>query len=156
MEIRPFRGWRYNTIPGGDVSALIAPPYDVLSASDKDELLARSARNIVAVDLPHVPPTQAGPEEAYAAAAGRLAEWKSDGVLRRDASESLYAYEQTYEWAGRTFVRPALIAGVRATALGEDVIPHEQTHRGPQADRLRLTEHTRMQLSPIFLSLIHI
>ena len=150
MEIRPFRGWRYCGGLEGDVGDLIAPPYDVLSQQDKDELLARSDKNIVAVDLPHVPPKELGPEEAYQKAASLLGEWKASGVLRQDTTPALYAYEQTFQWAGKTYSRRAMICGLRGSELGKDVIPHEYTHPGPKADRLRLTEHTRTQLSPIF------
>ena len=150
MEIRPFCGWRYGGRLDGDVSPYIAPPYDVLSAADKEALLAQSKQNVVAVDLPHVPPKELGPDQAYADAADLLAEWKASGVLRRDEEPGLYVYEQTYEWAGRTYTRRAMICGVRATELGEDVIPHEHVFRGPLADRLKLTQCTRTQLSPIF------
>ena len=147
MEIRPFRGWRYRQ---KDISAFVAPPYDVLSADDKRSLLAKSDRNIVAVDLPHVPPKDAGSDEEYAAAAGTLRQWMASGVLARETAPALYAYQQEYAWAGRRFTRRAMIAAVRATPLGQDVIPHEHTFAGPKADRLKLTQHARMQLSPIF------
>lgn len=150
MEIRAFRGWRYGAESGADISRYIAPPYDVLSADDKRELLARCEGNIVAVDMPHAPPTEAGPDEEYQAAAALLDEWKAIGLLRQDQTPSLYAYEQAYEWAGRTYARRALLCGVRATELGRDVIPHEHTFAGPKADRLKLTQFTRMQMSPIF------
>lgn len=149
MELRPFRGWRFAS-PQGDVGSFLAPPYDVLSAADKQALLEACPRNIVAVDLPVVPPKEAGPDEVYAAAADRLRQWMAQGVLTQDPRPALYAYEQSFPWAGRTYVRRALLAGVRATPLGQDVIPHEHTFAGPKADRLKLTEHTRMQLSPIF------
>ncbi len=149
MDIRGFRGWRYAG-EDGNVTPFIAPPYDILSESDLKVLLDRSDRNIVAVDVPHFPPGSAGPDSAYAAAAGRLAQWQSDGTLVQDSAPSVYAYEQEYTWAGRTYVRRALLAGVRATPFGEDVIPHEHTFPGPKADRMKLTEHTHMQLSPIF------
>ncbi|MCE5324782.1 MAG: DUF1015 domain-containing protein [Planctomycetaceae bacterium] len=147
MEIRPFRGWRYSA---ADLSSLIAPPYDVLSAADKQALLAKSDRNIVGVDMPHFPPGSAGPDEVYAQAAATLEKWITDGTLTRDIRAALYAYEQTYDWAGRTYHRRALLCGVRATPLGQDVIPHEHTFAGPKADRLKLTQHTHKQLSPIF------
>jgi uncharacterized protein (DUF1015 family) len=146
MEIRPFQGWHY---PAGDVSDRIAPPYDILTASDKQDLLARSGENMVAVDLPHVPPKELGPPEAYEQAASLLEQWQGSGVLVQD-EPALYAYEQTYTWAGTTHSRRAMLAGVRATPLGQDVIPHEHTFAGPKADRLKLTECTRTQLSPIF------
>jgi uncharacterized protein (DUF1015 family) len=150
VDIRAFRGWRFSAGPAGEVSAQIAPPYDILSLQDKDALLARSATNIVAVDLPHVPPKELGPEAVYAAAAEILSDWKQSGVLVRDSRPALYAYQQTYTWDGRAYARRAILAGVRATPLGRDVIPHEHTFAGPKADRLRLTEKTKMQLSPIF------
>jgi uncharacterized protein (DUF1015 family) len=147
MEIRPFRGWHFR---GPDVSLQIAPPYDILDQSDKDAFLAAEKTNIVAVDLPHCPPKSVGPEECYKAAASLLEKWKKTKVLYRDDKPALYAYEQTYTWAGRTYARRAMLCGVRATPLGADVIPHEHTFAGPKADRLKLTTATKMQLSPIF------
>ncbi|MFB3892126.1 MAG: DUF1015 family protein [Phycisphaerae bacterium] len=149
MEIRPFRGWRFRG-RSGDVSEHIAPPYDVLTAADKGRLLARSEENVVAADMPHVPPNTLGPDAVYLAAAETLAKWKSSGVLVQDQSPAVYAYEQTFSWAGKRHTRRAIVCGVRATELGKDVIPHEHTFPGPKADRLRLTEFTRMQLSAIF------
>jgi uncharacterized protein (DUF1015 family) len=146
MEIHPFPGWRFAS---GDLTGLIAPPYDILTAEDKQQLLAADPRNIVAVDLPHVPPKELGPEGKYEQAAQTLLAWKSDGTLAQDPP-SLYVYEQTYTWAGQAHTRRAMLAGVRATPLGQDVIPHEHTFAGPKADRLKLTEKTRSQLSPIF------
>ena len=150
MEIRAFRGWRFRPGPDGTVSDYLAPPYDILSADDKQALLARSGQNIVAVDLPYVPPKEAGPDEGYRAAADLLAGWRADGVLVREDRPAVYVYRQDYAWAGRTYARTAMLCGVRATELGADVVPHEHTFPGPRADRLKLTEHTRMQLSPIF------
>jgi uncharacterized protein (DUF1015 family) len=150
MEIRAFRGWRYSGGLDGDVSPYIAPPYDILSASDKQRLLAKSKDNVVAVDLPHVPAKELGPHEAYTAAAERLEQWRASGVIRQEARRSIYVSEQTYTWAGRTYARQAMICGVRATELGEGVIPHEHVFPGPLADRLKLTQCTRTQLSAIF------
>ncbi len=151
MQIRGFRGWRFAGI-GGDVSGHLAPPYDILSAERKQALLDGCRQNVVAVDLPHVPAKEAGPDEVYAAAAKLLAQWQGDGVLHRDDAPAIYVYDQTYTWAGRTCTRRAILAGVRATPLGadQDVIPHEHTFAGPKADRLKLTRATRIQLSPIF------
>ena len=151
MQIRGFRGWRFAGI-GGDVSGNIAPPYDILSAEQKQALLDGCSQNIVAIDLPHVPPKEAGPDEVYAAAAARLTQWQAQGALVQDDQPCVYVYDQTYTWAGKTYTRRAILAGVRATPLGadQDIIPHEHTFAGPKADRLKLTWATRMQLSPIF------
>jgi len=150
MEIRPFRGWHYRTGADHDVSAWIAPPYDVLSGEDKESLLSQSDRNVVAVDLPQVPAKEAGPDELYRQAARRLESWKSSGVLVQDDQPALYVYEQTFKWGRQIHARMALICGIRASQPGQDVKLHEHTYAGPRADRLKLTQHTRMQLSPIF------
>ncbi|MFP4054464.1 MAG: DUF1015 domain-containing protein [Phycisphaerae bacterium] len=149
MEIRPFKGWRYN-VDSGDVSNLLAPPYDILSGEDKQALLEQDPANIVAVDLPHVPPKEVGPDSAYEKAASLLQQWQRDGLMKQDGKPALYVYEQTYSWAGKTHTRRAMLAGLRATELGEDVMPHEHTFDGPKADRMKLTEHTGLQMSPIF------
>jgi len=149
MEIRPFRGWRYAPTAGKDVSLYLAPPYDVLTGQDKAELLARCRQNIVAVDLPQAQPEKAGPDELYQAAADQLRQWQASGLLRQDRRPAMYVYDQQFTWSGKRYTRRALICGLRATAFGESVLPHEHTFPGPKADRLKLTEHTRMQLSPI-------
>jgi len=150
MQIRGFRGWRFAGADG-DVSGHIAPPYDILSAQQKQALLDVCSLNVVAIDLPHVPPKDAGPDEVYARAAKQLAQWQTAGVLIRDNKPSIYVYDQTYTWAGRSYTRRAILAGVWATRLGadQDIVPHEHTFAGPKADRLKLTRATRMQLSPI-------
>ena len=147
MEIRAIHGLRYT---GTEVSQLIAPPYDILSAADKAALQEQDSCNIVTVDLPHVPPSEVGPESEYQASAATLRAWMADGTLRRDERPSLYAYEQVYSWAGRSYRRRTLIAGVRVTEFGKGVWPHEKTFAGPKADRLKLTQVTQVQLSPIF------
>lgn len=145
-EVRPFRGWRYN----GDVSALIAPPYDILDVEGKQALLEKSPDNIVGVDLPVVPASHEGPAEAYEAAGAKLAALKDAGTLVQDDAPALYAYSQTYTWAGVSHTRRALICGVRATEFYDAIWPHEHTFAGPKADRLKLTQVTRTQLSSIF------
>jgi len=79
-----------------------------------------------------------------------LGKWTSSGVLVRERAASLYAYEQAFTWSGRDYRRRAMIAAVRLAEFGEGVWPHEKTFPGPSADRLRLTEATGMQISPVF------
>ncbi len=151
-EIAPFRALRYDTSRlSTDVSKVIAPPYDVLDAKDKAELLAKSDHNIVAVDLPHVPPKSAGPDSVYAQAADLFNRWKSEGMLRVDPKPALYVYHQLYEHAGRFYTRKKFFARMRIETFGEGtVFPHEQTFGGPKEDRFKLMRATQCQMSPIF------
>ena len=151
-EVAPFAAIRFDAArAGGDLSNLLAPPYDVLDGDDKDALLAKSDHNIVAIDLPHIPPKSAGPPEAYDGSAKRLNEWLSAGVLIREQNPALYLYYQRFEHAGRPYTRRMFIARVRLQPFSEGVIlPHEQTFGGPKEDRLALMKATKCQLSPIF------
>lgn len=150
-DVQPFSAIRFSAEKTGrDVSTLLAPPYDVLGQDDKVALLARSANNIVAVDLPHIPPKSAGPPEVYAAAARKMTAWQNTGVLGRDPRPSLYLYHQTFEHEGTRYVRRMFIARVRLQPFSDGVIlPHEKTFGGPKEDRLALMKATKCQLSPI-------
>lgn len=152
LDLRPFAAIRYDARRfGKDLSKVIAPPYDVLDESDKADLLARDAHNIVAIDLPHVPPKEAGPPAAYERSASLLNQWLAEGVLVREAQPALYVYHQTFQRDGRTFTRKKLIARLRLMPFSEGVIlPHERTFGGPKEDRLALMKATRCNLSPIF------
>ena len=151
-EIAAFCGLRYNADRfGQDWSNLVAPPYDVLDADDKAELLRRDDRNIVAVDLPHVPPKSAGPDEVYDQAADLLRQWRDEAGMNLDGQPAIYVYHQQYEHAGQAFTRRMFLSRMRLEPFGSGkVFPHEQTFGGPKEDRLKLMHATRCQLSPVF------
>ncbi len=151
-EVAPLAAIRFDAAPtDGDVSHLLAPPYDVLDQADKDALLAGSDRNIVAIDLPHLPPKSAGPPEAYEKSAQMLNKWLADGTFVREKNPALYLYHQQFQHDGRQHTRRKFIARVRLQPFSDGVIlPHELTFGGPKEDRLALMKATRCQLSPIF------
>src|SRR4029077_5645270 len=87
----------------------------------------------------------------YTAAAGLLAAWTREGILRSDAGEAFYVYEQQFEWARKKYPRRGFCGGVRLEPLERRVVlPHEHTLSGPKEDRRRLLRATRTQISPIF------
>ncbi len=151
-EVRPFRALRYDFNRfHGNVSSLIAPPYDVLDQEDKDRLLARNPYNIVAVDLPHIPPKDEGPAQAYLDAQFTLGVWTAEGTIVREEKPALYAYDQTFEHEGKKHTRHQFIAAVRLHDFSEGIVlPHERTFGGPKKDRLALTKETRCNISPVF------
>lgn len=150
--VKPFSAIRYDfSRLSSELSAVLAPPYDVLDQADKDALLAKSDRNIVAIDLPHLPPKSAGPESVYLQAAERLEAWLTDGTLMREEKPAIYLYHQVFEYEGKTFTRRKFVARVRLQPFSEgSILPHEKTFGGPKEDRLALMKATKCQLSPIF------
>jgi uncharacterized protein (DUF1015 family) len=150
-QIRPFKGVCYSRRNGSDISKLIAPPYDVLTEQDRARYQAKDAHNVVYVDLPHVPPKTAGPDEVYDKASINLKAWLGAGVLEANHRPALYPYAQTYDYGSRTYHRRGFIGLVRLSPFGEgQVMPHEKTHAGAIEDRMKLMLATGMQLSPIF------
>ena len=148
-EVEPLKALHYNlsAIPSlGDVTA---PPYDVIGLEERAELLARSPVNVVEIDLPHAP-AGGGP---YKHAAETLEVWTLQGVLAADREPAIWALTQSYEGPdGGALTRRGLLAAVRVTDYGPGLVrPHERTQPGPKEDRLRLTEATRHNLSPIFV-----
>jgi uncharacterized protein (DUF1015 family) len=151
-DIAPFAALRYDhTRLSGDLSAVLAPPYDVLDQREKDALLAQHERNIVGIDLPHIPPKSAGPAEAYEASAKMLAAWQAEGVLVREAQPALYVYHQTFDYEGKHYTRKKFIARLRLQPFEEKVVlPHEKTFGGAKEDRLMLMKATHCNVSPVF------
>ncbi|HXI63590.1 MAG TPA: DUF1015 domain-containing protein [Gemmatimonadales bacterium] len=150
--VAPFRGERYAPQAGGQWSALLAPPYDVISREERASYAARDPHNIVHLILPEASaPGEGG--DRYAHAATLLATWREQGVLRPDPGESVYALAQDYALAsGERRTRIGMLAAVRAEPFASRrVRPHERTHSAPKADRLALLRQTRANLESIFL-----
>lgn len=147
----PFRALRY---AADDLAALIAPPYDVLSAAEVDALHASDPHNITRVDVP------AGGDDRYTRAGQVLAGWVEDGTLVRDHSPTLTLYRLRFVDAGgadREIV--GVLGALQVLDPGESpdpdhptppVLPHERTTAKASTDRLDLTRATRANLSPIW------
>ncbi len=143
-DVRPLRALHYD--PERDAIAdVVAPPYDVIDPRQRAGLAARSAHNVVAIDLPQG-------DDPYANAAEVFARWRAEGVLTRDDEPAFWALAQEYTGPdGQTSTRSGFFARIRVEAYGPGRIrPHERTHPGPKEDRLRLTRATKANLSPIF------
>jgi uncharacterized protein (DUF1015 family) len=143
--IEPFKALHYDLDRVGGLQPVVAPPYDVIDAAQRADLLSRSPHNVVEIDLPQG-------DDPYAHAADVFAQWQRDGVLVRDDEPALWALEQDYTGPdGRRRTRHGFFARVKVEDYGPGRIrPHERTHPGPKEDRLRLTRATHANLSPIF------
>jgi uncharacterized protein (DUF1015 family) len=150
--IRPFRALRYDAESVGDLSAVVAPPYDVLSERDRTRLLARHPRNVVRLDAPADEPGDAE-DDRYRRAARTLAAWRSDGTFRKDPRPAIYVQEQTYRvpGSGEERTQRGFYARLRLEPLepGSGVRPHERTLAGAREDRYRLLRATGVNTSPV-------
>jgi len=133
---------------------VLAPPYDVISPEQREELYGRDLRNVVRIDFGRpYPDDVAGENDVYTRAAAHLRSWLDLGILVRDERPGLYLAAHDFTGAeGETRRRLGLMGRVPAVAWERsEVRPHEHTLRGPKEDRLALMRATRTQTSPIWL-----
>ena len=151
-EIAPLTPLRYDLSRAGGPSALtslVAPPYDVISPTERAELAARDPHNVVRLILP-----EGEGDAKYAHAAQLLSAWRASGVLTRDAEPAFYRYDQTFAppGGGKAITRRGFLALVKLVPLAERIVlPHERTLTGPKEDRLKLFRATQTNLSPGFM-----
>jgi len=145
-EIEPFRGIRYSKEAVGDFAKVIAPPYDVISPQQREELFARSPFNAVRIELP-----EGEGKQRYQNANEIYSKWLRDKVLIRDDEPSIYPYYQDFEFEGQRYTRKGFIANLKVEDFDKKIVlPHEQTFRKHKEDRLALTVACNSNLSQIF------
>jgi len=139
----PFRALHYAIAP--QLGEVLAPPYDVISPEQRDDLYARSPYNVVRMVL--------GREhDPYAEAARFLREWTATDILRTDDLPAYYILQQEFEALGRTFVRTGVIGrcSVEPPSVQSGILPHEKTLAKPKEDRFKLLQSIATQDSQIF------
>jgi uncharacterized protein (DUF1015 family) len=147
-DVRPLTALHYNLAAVPSLADVVAPPYDVIDSARREALISRSPFNVVELDLP----VSSNGTDPYEHAAETLEEWTLQGILSADREPALWALTQEYAGPdGARHTRRGLLCRVRVTEYGSGLVrPHERTQPGPKEDRLRLTEATRHNLSPIF------
>ena len=145
-RFEPFHALRF--VDSGNLGAYCAPPYDVLSDYDRQQLAAQSAHNIVHIDLPIAVP----PSDAYANASHLLQSWIENDVLQRDDEPSLTLYRTSF--TDETGKSRNIVGVIGALEVVDEnaggVLPHEQTTPKAKTDRLDLTRATDANLSPVW------
>lgn len=144
-RFEPFPALRY---PAEVLDHVIAPPYDVLSDADVDQLESRDPHNIVHVDVPR----ERDGDGRYALAGARFRDWIEGGVLVSDVEPTFTLYRMRFTdatGAARDIV--GVLGALEVVDEGADgVLPHERTTPKASTDRLDLTRATRANLSPIW------
>jgi len=149
-SIAPFRAVRYAAAPSGDITPLVAPPYDVIDAPLRARL-AVEPNNVVAIDLPEGSTDPTAADSRYARAGELWRRWIDEGVLVTDESPAIYVLEQSWVHAGLPVTRRAFVGAVRLHTFDECVVlPHERTLPKAIDDRLNLTRACAANLSPVF------
>jgi uncharacterized protein (DUF1015 family) len=113
MEVKPFKAFRYDPGVVGDVGGCISPPYDVINPDQQQQLYEKSKYNIVRIIKGKTTSFDNADNNQYTRAADYLKTWIEKGVLKKDQTDTIYAYVQDFDVAGNHFQRSSFIALAR-------------------------------------------
>ena len=144
----PFAGIRYAS-PLHDPATVTAPPYDVISATERAALVRADPSNVVVIDLPV--PDGSG-EDPYERAAATWRAWQDDGTLVADTDPTFTVYRMdSVDDDGRARRTTGVIGSLALSPPGVDgILPHEFTTPKAKSDRLELLRATGANLSPVW------
>jgi len=137
----------------GSLDQLTAPPYDVLSAEQRDEYASRSEHNVVHLTLPEQREDDRSKYVKYLRSSALLTEWRKTGALALEKRPAFYRYTQKFTIPGSNepLIRTSVIALIKVEPYENGVVlPHEQTFPKHKEDRMRILEATRSHLECIF------
>ncbi len=151
--VSPFRALRYNPAQFPDLTALLTPPYDVISEQEQTAYYAQHPQSMIRLDFGQIRSTDTETENRYSRAAHCFADWRQRQLLVQDPTPALYPAS----------IRYTLSTGEIKTLLGffglvklEEfdsgrILPHELTFSAAKQDRLHLLRACGAHFSPIFL-----
>jgi uncharacterized protein (DUF1015 family) len=154
--IIPFHGTTYDASVIGDVTQVVAPPYDIIDAAGQQALYDRHPHNIIRLELGLDQPGDGPTNNRYTRAGATLHDWLRSGALKRDEQPTLYYHTIDYRPPAsgpRTPMKvlKGFLVTVKLEALDSGhIFPHENTRAAAKTDRLNLLEACRTNFSPIW------
>ncbi len=151
--IAPFRGLTYNFEKMGDLSSIVAPPYDVISEKEQEEYYRAHPNNVIRLILGKKKTGDSDWDNCYTRSADYLKRWESEDILVRAEYPCMYLTSHAYGKGigGGPKVRWGFVALARIEDEGSGVIiPHETTFSAHKNDRLKLMRACGAQLSQVF------
>lgn len=149
-NIKPFKGYRYNSDTAGELGTLMSPPYHNISDAEKEELYALSEYNSIRLFSGKKLDSDSETENRFTRAAEYLKDWISKDILKRENTPAIYMYEQTIEvynvqYSNRTFVALLELEDFDETSI----MPCEELREVSLKDRYDFLTATNADLSMI-------
>jgi uncharacterized protein (DUF1015 family) len=149
-EIHPFRGVRYNQNIINDLTAVICPPYDIISPQLQDELYQSSEYNFVRIEYNRELPQDNGEDNRYLRSAANMELWIQEGILQADADPAFYFHQHYFSCQGHQYKRNNILAGVKLEEWDKKIIlPHENIIPRAKSDRLNMLWACQADTSPV-------
>ncbi|MFA7637646.1 MAG: DUF1015 domain-containing protein [Monoglobales bacterium] len=151
-RILPFRALRYNKNVVGNLSAVLAPPYDTITKEQQKKLYDSHPFNVVRLEYGMANETDSDIDNRYTRSAETLNEWLHSGVFVRDRQPAIYVYGQEFILEdGRKQSCNGLVCLVRIEDSENGLIlPHQETLPNAKNDRFNLMTACGANFSAIF------
>lgn len=147
VDILPLNGLIYNPEKISKYSEVLAPPYDIISSSLKEDLIRHSPYNIIALTLPD----ETSNKNKYENAKAILAGWIKEEILKYDFKKCFYLFEETFMENGSQKSFKGFIGLLKVEEYGAGkILRHEKTLSKPKEDRLALLKTCRANLEFIY------
>lgn len=157
VDVRPFRGLRYNPERIGDLSAVISPPYDVISPEEQSYYYQRSPYNIIRLEAGLEHSGDAPGRDKYTRAASTLKKWLGEGILVQEERPAFYVFLHRFRYDnGPEVKRWTLVGRVHLEDWRTGMVrPHEDILKEPARDRMLLLRSCKANISPIMALVPH-
>ncbi|MBN1217881.1 MAG: DUF1015 domain-containing protein [Anaerolineae bacterium] len=153
VNIRAFRGIRYNPAKIPNLSAVVSQPHDRIRPELQDKYYALSPYNIVRAVKGKECPTDDASNNAYTRARDTYRLWLRESILTQEQTPALYVTRQTFPLPdGRIKTRQGLMAALAVTPYQDGIVlPHERTLPRSMADRVNLIYATTANFGGVFM-----
>ncbi len=150
--IKPFEAIFYNPDKVDNLSAVICPPYDVISKEQQESYYKQHPYNFIRLELPKETPKDDATDNPYSRAAKTYEDWLKKRILIQDQSSCIYFYKQDYKYFGQKYTRTGFVALLNLSEdSGVKILPHEHTQSAAKTDRHMLWSALKSNLSSIFV-----
>jgi uncharacterized protein (DUF1015 family) len=146
-KIKPFNAIVYNQQNFKDLSAVVCPPYDVISPLKQQYYHDINPYNFIHILLGK----DITGEDKYRRAKDYFNSWLKNKVLIQEEKSAIYFYSQQFNLKGEKRIRLGFIALLHLENKRPSVFGHERTRLESKEDRLRLLRQVKANLSPIFV-----
>jgi len=112
-EVSPFPGIRYNQDKGSDLSAVICPPYDIISPEEQKVYYQKSEYNAIRLEHGMMLPEDTETNNKHTRARDTFNQWLSEHILEADTVPSFYIHEHNFTYQNSRRKRVGLMACLR-------------------------------------------
>ncbi len=143
VEISSFKGYIFNSKKTGDISKVIAPPWDVIDEKFEEKLQLQSPYNIINLISKNVEPADVSV---------KFHKWIKEEILIEEKEECFYFVNHKFKVDGEKKERKGFFALLKLEEFEKgNVIPHEKIFEKYKMNRYKLIEKCRANFSPVFM-----